>query len=364
MKHRLLILFIFTCFINFAQTHTKQSIVKQYQYVFNKLKLTEDQQDMLYEMVLIENDIEKISLELEKNKKLQKELTLLLSSENDHVRIRSVKKLEKAKNYEYFLLFDIQEYTNMEQMIAYQIFSNQIKIGTSKSGNRNKVKIINKEAQMQVYTANQNLKQISSDLTDEQFVAKMKEVNKQYEKAIQLQSKALELCYNIYTPQTTTKEPSNLNPLLVEESKAIPLMPNEDEPDVDLDKLYAQIHEISLNDSVASNKLYSLLDITVCNSKSILGIEQEPEIKKEIVFKVQVGAFYSDVKTNQFIGLSPIELDNTDSEYTKVVVGHYHSFKAAQKARDIICRNTNYKDAFVVAYIDGNRVTMTQAMKH
>ena len=84
---------------------------------------------------------------------------------------------------------------------------------------------------------------------------------------------------------------------------------------------------------------------------------------KNIVFKVQIGAFKNPVNPDQFHGLSPLSTDNSDKDYAcKYMVGNYYSYKAADEAKNIIIGTSPYKDAFIVAYIDGERTDISTAL--
>ncbi|MGQ9848278.1 MAG: SPOR domain-containing protein, partial [Bacteroidales bacterium] len=80
-----------------------------------------------------------------------------------------------------------------------------------------------------------------------------------------------------------------------------------------------------------------------------------------LVFKVQIGAFNKPVKDNAFSGLSPLSAEKLEgSKYYRYFVGLFYSEQAAAMVRDYI-RPMGYKDAFVVAFYNGKRITLFEA---
>lgn len=89
-----------------------------------------------------------------------------------------------------------------------------------------------------------------------------------------------------------------------------------------------------------------------------------PEVSRpaNIIYKVQVGAFCNPVNESVFNGLNPVSKDDDDEFFTKYMVGQYSSYKAACNAKEMIIFGTEYKDAFIVAYVDGKRVPLNETV--
>jgi len=86
-----------------------------------------------------------------------------------------------------------------------------------------------------------------------------------------------------------------------------------------------------------------------------------PPLPEGLVFKVQIGAFNSPVKTDAFNGLSPVSAEKLEgSKYYRYFVGMFYSEPAANMVRDYV-RPMGYKDAFVVAFYNGKRITLFEA---
>jgi hypothetical protein len=86
-----------------------------------------------------------------------------------------------------------------------------------------------------------------------------------------------------------------------------------------------------------------------------------PPLPEGLVFKVQIGAFYSPVKEDAFKGLSPVTAEKLEgSKFYRYFVGLFYSEAAALMVRDYI-RPIGYPDAFVVAFYNGKRITLFEA---
>ncbi len=85
-----------------------------------------------------------------------------------------------------------------------------------------------------------------------------------------------------------------------------------------------------------------------------------PEIPEGIIYKVQVGAFRNPIPEDMFKEFSPISGQTTSSGLTRYQAGIFLRFKNASTAKDQI-RSMGYSDAFVVAYQNGKRISISKA---
>jgi len=81
-----------------------------------------------------------------------------------------------------------------------------------------------------------------------------------------------------------------------------------------------------------------------------------------VVYKVQIGAFKQDIPNELFSDLAPVTGESVGNGLTRYAVGMFTSAEGAVKATQTV-RERGYRDAFVVAYQDGRRVSLTQAMR-
>ena len=89
-------------------------------------------------------------------------------------------------------------------------------------------------------------------------------------------------------------------------------------------------------------------------------IPVDNEMPKGIIYQVQVGAFRNSIDPAIFNGLSPLVGERTSSGIIRYKVGYFRGFKSANMAKGRI-RNLGYRDAFVVVFFDGKRITIPEA---
>lgn len=86
----------------------------------------------------------------------------------------------------------------------------------------------------------------------------------------------------------------------------------------------------------------------------------EPKMPEGLVFKVQIGAFRNPIPQDHFKGFSPIMGEKTSSGLTRYTAGLFKEFNVANSAKTEI-RSIGYQDAFVVAYLNGKRISINEA---
>jgi hypothetical protein len=103
--------------------------------------------------------------------------------------------------------------------------------------------------------------------------------------------------------------------------------------------------------SVTSSKAYS----------SSVVIPIDSGMPKGIIYQVQVGAFRNKINPSIFDGLSPLVGEKAATGIIRYKVGYFRGFKSANMAKGRI-RNLGYRDAFVVVFFDGKRITLQDAL--
>jgi hypothetical protein len=81
-----------------------------------------------------------------------------------------------------------------------------------------------------------------------------------------------------------------------------------------------------------------------------------------VILKVQIGAFRNPIKQETFKGFAPIVGEKTASGLTRYTAGLFKDFSTANNAKDGI-RAKGYSDAFVVAYLNGARISISEARR-
>ena len=102
--------------------------------------------------------------------------------------------------------------------------------------------------------------------------------------------------------------------------------------------------------SLGGNKTYSSSD----------EIPMDPELPNGVIYKVQIGAFRKKIDPSIFNGISPIVGESTNQGFTRYTAGTFRGFKSANMAKGRI-RNLGFRDAFVVAFYNGERITLDEA---
>jgi hypothetical protein len=84
------------------------------------------------------------------------------------------------------------------------------------------------------------------------------------------------------------------------------------------------------------------------------------KLPEGLVFKVQIGAFRNPIAPEIFKGMSPITAETTPTGLTRYTAGLFTKFATADKVKEEI-RALGYRDAFVVAFLNGKRISMNEA---
>jgi hypothetical protein len=85
-----------------------------------------------------------------------------------------------------------------------------------------------------------------------------------------------------------------------------------------------------------------------------------PPLPEGLVYKVQIGAFKKPIKQTAFKGLEPIAGETTGKGYTRYTAGIFRDLGKANSAKNRV-HKIGYRDAFVVAFYNGKRISMKQA---
>ena len=125
--------------------------------------------------------------------------------------------------------------------------------------------------------------------------------------------------------------------------------------EIDMDNVALLNESGAINDipeefSLDSEKMYP----------STTSIPVDPPMPKGLIYQVQVGAFRQKIDPGIFNGLSPLVGEQISSGITRYKVGYFRGFISANIAKGRI-RQLGYKDAFVVVFYNGKRITVDKA---
>ena len=91
-------------------------------------------------------------------------------------------------------------------------------------------------------------------------------------------------------------------------------------------------------------------------------IPMDAEMPTGIVFKVQIGAFRNAINEEVFSDMAPVMGETVGNGLVRYTAGLFTGFERAANAKDLV-RDRGYRDAFVVAYRDGERIPLGDAMR-
>jgi len=89
-------------------------------------------------------------------------------------------------------------------------------------------------------------------------------------------------------------------------------------------------------------------------------IPEKSSLPEGLVYKVQVGAYRNPIPQNLFKGFAPIMAEKAGNGITRYTAGLFLNQSTALTARDQI-RKLGYPDAFLVAFLNGERISLSQA---
>jgi cell division protein FtsN len=89
-------------------------------------------------------------------------------------------------------------------------------------------------------------------------------------------------------------------------------------------------------------------------------IPMNPPLPEGLVFKVQIGAFRKQIPAEKFEGVQPITAETTRPEWVRYCVGLFQTFEPAVVVKKEM-QQRGFKDAFVVAYLNGKRIELSEA---
>lgn len=112
----------------------------------------------------------------------------------------------------------------------------------------------------------------------------------------------------------------------------------------------------SVLNQIAENQKYNKPEEDSISSKEIVVKEQN----KGPIFKVQIAAS-PKIENKGMLGGLAIDYYK-DGEWYKYTIGHEGSLEKA-KALQTLAREKGYKDAFVIAYLDGKKVSVAEAVQ-
>ncbi|MDA8669637.1 hypothetical protein N9L60_01645 [Flavobacteriales bacterium] len=112
--------------------------------------------------------------------------------------------------------------------------------------------------------------------------------------------------------------------------------------------------------TVITQEIFLLTDEKVYSQENPIPLN--PKIPKGLIFKVQVGAFRNPIPQDLFQGFAPISAEKIRDDITRYRVGYFKTYQDANQAKNQIRGlSSSYRDAFVVAINNGERIKLSEA---
>lgn len=90
-------------------------------------------------------------------------------------------------------------------------------------------------------------------------------------------------------------------------------------------------------------------------------IPVDEKLPDGLYFRVQIGAFKNPIPQDRFSGLAPVGAETTPAGFVRYQVGLFNKYQAAVAVKNDM-RKLKYNDAFVVAYRNGKRISLAEAL--
>lgn len=107
--------------------------------------------------------------------------------------------------------------------------------------------------------------------------------------------------------------------------------------------------------------LFDKLDLSGPTYSESKPIPVDAPMPEGLVFKVQIGAFRNPIPQDLFKGIKPITAETTPGGLKRYTAGLFQKFATANNAKTQV-NNLGYRDAFIVAFFNGKRITINEAM--
>lgn len=123
--------------------------------------------------------------------------------------------------------------------------------------------------------------------------------------------------------------------------------------------------EVNRNETAGTKVIARVEGLEVLNKNAYSDnkpIPLDEKMPEGLVFRVQIGAFKNRVANNSFRGLTPVSGETTANGYIRYTAGNFNRFENAGAVKNDLNRN-GYPDAFVVAFLNGKRITILEAME-
>lgn len=95
-------------------------------------------------------------------------------------------------------------------------------------------------------------------------------------------------------------------------------------------------------------------------------IPADVTLPKGLVYRIQVGFFSEKKPEEAFGGVFPLSMEaekKVDKIYLRYIAGLFNNYTSARKAKEKLKAQPQFNDVFVIAYLDGKRIPVSEAVK-
>jgi hypothetical protein len=179
----------------------------------------------------------------------------------------------------------------------------------------------------------------------------LEEANRNEEIALDKQQKSIA----IYKKNNSTVISSNeVTPAVNTASSVSPVNNAVTEKTIDT----LQNNSATVSPVAIANEVFERKAIPAYSEKKPIPVNEK--LPDGLIFKVQIGAFAKPIPQDLFAGMSPITGETTPQGYIRYTAGLFVNYANADKIKNEI-KGLGYKDAFVVAFLNGKRISVNEA---
>jgi hypothetical protein len=90
-------------------------------------------------------------------------------------------------------------------------------------------------------------------------------------------------------------------------------------------------------------------------------IPKNPKMPEGLVFRIQIGFFRRELPEEHFDGIFPLASEQIDNTYFRYIAGNFPTYEAAKRSLQKI-NDKGYSDAFIVAYFNRKKISISEAL--
>jgi len=299
-------------------------------------------------------DIKKLEDEINKNKQLANNEKAKVNAENDLNQkeniLNNVNTYEQNATQAQIQIYNLKSKENTLQIDNNKQKIQQVKVDNQSDANANKAKILENEANIYIQKADNRRKEANNTNNASLKANLLEDAVRNEQLALQKQEEALDnykkAAENI---QQATAQNTQTNQQTTQSSNQ---QSNQNQQTNN-----QQTQNTTNTSPVTTNTQSTNIQNTANNTEDKNLISQI----KGLFFTVQIGVFGASRTNEQLLNLLPIYYDRLNNGYYRYFSGVYNSRDAANAAKNQIV-SKGIDDAFVVAFNNGNRISVNEAV--